>query len=139
MDFPQLLRFAVEHDASDVHIQAGLPPNLRIGGILRATSVPAITDEELHNFIGSIAPVRFRSNLEDRITAGLDFSYAMTGVSRFRCSAYRQLGQSGISMRVIKSKIRSVEELHLPQVVNDIAMSSHGLTLVTGTTGSGTE
>src|SRR6266699_3907453 len=126
MDFPQLLRFAVEHDASDVHIQAGLPPNLRIGGILRATSVPPITDEELHNFIGSIAPARLRDNLDDRITTGLDFSYAMPGVSRFRCSAYRQLGQSGISMRVIKSKIRSVEELHLPQIVNDIALSVRG-------------
>jgi twitching motility protein PilT len=137
MDFQQLLRFAVDHDASDVHIQAGLPPNLRIGGLLRATSVPAVTDEELHNFIKSIAPVRFRDNLDDRITTGLDFSYALPGLSRFRCSAYRQLGLVGISMRVIKSKIRSVEELHLPEVVNDIAVSSHGLTLVTGTTGSG--
>jgi twitching motility protein PilT len=137
MDFPQLLRFAVEHDASDVHVQTGLPPNLRIGGILRATSVPPINEEELHNFIKSIAPPRFHANLDDRITTGLDFSYAMTGVSRFRCSAYRQLGQPGISMRVIKSKIRSSEELHLPSVVNDIAISGRGLTLVTGTTGSG--
>jgi twitching motility protein PilT len=137
MDFPQLLRFAVEHDASDVHVQAGLPPNLRIGGLLRATSVPPITDEELHNFIKSIAPPRFHANLDDRITAGLDFSYAMTGISRFRCSAYRQLGQTGISMRVIKSKIRSAEELHLPNTVNEIALSGRGLTLVTGTTGSG--
>src|SRR3954471_16569415 len=87
MDFQQLLRFAVDHDASDIHIQAGLPPNLRIGGLLRATSVPAVTDEELHGFIQAIAPKRLHDNLDDRITSGLDFSYAMPGLSRFRCSA----------------------------------------------------
>jgi twitching motility protein PilT len=67
----------------------------------------------------------------------MDFSYAMPGVSRFRCSAYRQLGLPGISMRIIKSKIRNVAELHLPNVVNEIALAGRGLTLVTGTTGSG--
>jgi twitching motility protein PilT len=99
--------------------------------------VPAITDEELLKFISSIAPQRFKEHVDDRLSAGLDFSYAMPGLSRFRCSAYRQLGLGGISMRVIKSKIRSSEELHLPPVVNDIALSGRGLTLVTGTTGSG--
>ena len=52
MDFQPLLRFAVEHDASDVHLQSGLSPNLRIGGILRATKQPPLTDEEVRNFVG---------------------------------------------------------------------------------------
>src|SRR6476660_5300707 len=134
MDFQQLLKFAVQHDASDIHIQAGLPPNLRIGGLLKATSVPPVTDSDLHEFIGSISPARLKDHLDDRLSAGLDFSYGLPGLSRFRCSAYRQLGEAGISMRVIKSKIRSSEELHLPPVVNDVALSGRGLTLVTGTT-----
>ena len=123
--------------ASDIHLQAGLPTHVRIGGILRATNQPPLTDEQLHEFIGSIAPPRFRDNLDDRLSAGLDFSYAMPNVSRFRCSAYRQLGLAGISIRIIKSKIRNAEELNLPQVVKEIALSGRGLTLVTGTTGSG--
>jgi twitching motility protein PilT len=137
MDFDRLLRFAVEHDASDIHLQAGLAPVLRIGGIIRATDQPALTDEELHNFIVSIAPARLRDNADERMIAGLDFSYAMPGVSRFRCSAYHQLGAPGISMRIIKSHIRNIAELHMPEVAGEIALSQRGLTLVTGTTGSG--
>jgi twitching motility protein PilT len=137
MDFNKLLHFAVEHDASDVHLQAGLKPTLRMGGILRATDAPPISDEELHQFITSIVPKRLSDRLDERLTAGLDFSYSAPGLSRFRCSAYRQLGEAGISMRVIKSKIRSVAELHLPPIISEIAMAGRGLTLVTGTTGSG--
>ena len=137
MNFAGLLRFAVDQNASDIHIQAGLPPNVRIGGILRATDLPPVTDEQAHQFIASIAPPRLRDQMEERLAAGLDFSYAAPGLSRFRCSAYRQLGMAGISMRIIKGKILSIAELHLPQVVGDIALSGRGLTLVTGTTGSG--
>jgi twitching motility protein PilT len=137
MDFGSLLHFAVEHDASDIHMQAGMPPNLRIGGILRAANMPPVTDQQLREFILYIAPPRLSDNLEDRLAAGLDFSYAAPNLARFRCSAYRQLGAAGISMRIIKSHIRSIDELHLPSVVSDIALSGRGLTLVTGTTGSG--
>jgi twitching motility protein PilT len=58
-------------------------------------------------------------------------------VSRFRCSAYRHLGNAGIAMRIIRGKIPTIEELHLPPVIGEIAMIQRGLTLVTGTTGSG--
>src|SRR5947207_13242687 len=98
MDFQSLLRFAVDHGASDVHIQAGLPPALRIGGILKGTTLPAVGAEELTNVIVSIAPKRFQDNIEDRLTAGMDFGYAAPNISRFRCSAYRHLGPAGISL-----------------------------------------
>jgi twitching motility protein PilT len=137
MEFQQLLTFGVQNNASDVHIQAGLPPGLRIGGILKFTNQPPLKQEEVRNFITSIAPPRFRENLEDRLLAGLDFSYAAQGLSRFRCSAYMQLGNVGVAMRIIRSKILSVAELNLPPIINDIAQSHRGLTLVTGTTGSG--
>jgi len=137
MDFQVLLKFAADNQASDVHIQADLPPVIRMQGIMRQINQPPIKDEEVRNFITSIAPARFRQNIEERIIAGLDFSYAMPGVTRFRCSAYQELGRAGIAMRVIRNKILSVAELHLPDVVNDIALSERGLILVTGTTGSG--
>jgi len=131
MEFQQLLRFAVEHNASDIHLQAGLPPHLRMGGHLKAVNQPPITDEALRSFIGSIAPAHVRANLGERIVEGLDFSYAASGLCRFRCSAYQHLSQSGISMRVIKNKIPSIAELHLPEVVGEIANSQRGLTLRT--------
>ena len=137
MDFMALLRFSVEHNASDIHVQAGLPPHVRMGGILKAINQPPLTDEEVRAFIASLVPERFRQNLDERLVAGLDFSYSLPGLSRFRCSAYRQLGNAGVAMRIIKGRIPSIPELHLPSIVGNIANAQRGLTLVTGTTGSG--
>jgi twitching motility protein PilT len=137
MDFIKILQFAVEHGASDVHLQSGLPPHVRIGGILHATKQPPLIDEQVREFITGIVPARFREKCDERIMQGLDFSYTSPDSSRFRCSAYRQLGETGISMRVIKNRIPSTAELHLPEVVGEIALGHRGLVLVTGTTGSG--
>jgi twitching motility protein PilT len=137
MNFEQLLRFAVEHNASDIHLQAGLPPRLRIGGVIRVINQPPVQDEAAREFISSIAPERFRENLEQRLINGMDFSYQMPELARFRCSAYHHLGNAGIVLRIVRGRIPSIAELNLPPVVGEIAMSKRGLTLVTGTTGSG--
>src|SRR5688500_6314453 len=137
MDWLNLLRFAAKNNASDIHIQAGLKPIFRIGGIIRAADVPPLSDAEVRAFIASIAPKRFRENIGDRIIVGLGSSYAAPGGSRFRCSAYQRLPPAGMAMRIIRDRIPSIEDLHLPQIIKDIAVSHRGLTLVTGTTGSG--
>jgi twitching motility protein PilT len=137
MDYQMLMRFAAERDASDIHLQAGLSPKVRIQGVLHTVDQPALTDPEVLQFIASIAPQRMRDKLEERLMVGMDFSHAAPGICRFRCSGYRVLGASGISMRLIKGKIPSLADLHLPAVIADIAVSGRGLTLVTGTTGSG--
>jgi twitching motility protein PilT len=137
MDFQMLMKFAADREASDIHLQSGLSPKLRMQGVLHTVDQPMLTDEDIRQFVGSIAPPRMRDKLEERMTVGMDFSYAAPGICRFRCSGYRALGMSGLSMRLIKSKIPSIAELHLPAVINEIAMSGRGLTLVTGTTGSG--
>ena len=87
MDFQNLLRFGVENNASDVHIQAGLPPRLRIGGHVRLVNLPALSDDEVRQFIESIAPPRMVDDLDQHLYRGMDFSYAIEGVCRFRCSA----------------------------------------------------
>src|SRR5207237_1913633 len=85
----------------------------------------------------ALAPEQTRAGLKDATTRGLDFSYALDGLARFRCSAYSHLGTPAIVIRVIRTTIPSLEELHLPDVIRDIALSERGLTLLTGTTGSG--
>ena len=137
MDFQVLMKFAADREASDIHLQSGLSPKLRIQGVLHTVDQPAMTDDDVRQFVGSIAPARMRDKLEERMMIGMDFSYAAPGICRFRCSGYRALGMSGVSMRLIKGKIPAITDLHLPQVINDIALSGRGLTLVTGTTGSG--
>ncbi|MBC8108531.1 MAG: PilT/PilU family type 4a pilus ATPase [Anaerolineae bacterium] len=137
MDFHQLLHFAVENNASDVHIQAGLQTRLRVGGIMRVVNLPAVTDQAVRDFIASIAPPRMHDNFEERLYKGMDFSHAIPGIARFRCSAYLHLGTAGMAMRIVKGKIPTLAELNLPPVIHEIALSRRGLTLVTGTTGSG--
>jgi twitching motility protein PilT len=137
VEFDKLLQFAVEHGASDLHIQAGAPPMLRIGGQPRFVDGPALTGEDTRRFVAAIVPQRHSDDLEEAIVEGLDFSHTIAGVARFRCSAFSHLGTPAMVVRVIRTKIPSIQELNLPPVIHEIALSQRGLTLLTGTTGSG--
>jgi twitching motility protein PilT len=137
MNFDQLIRFAAEQGASDIHFQTGASPLLRIGGQIRAVESPPLTGEELRQFILSIKHGLTPESLDQNMFNGLDFSYAIPNVSRFRCNVYTHMGSPAMVLRLISLKIRTLEELNLPPVLREIALSMRGLTLVTGTTGSG--
>ena len=137
MDFAALFRKAFEVGASDIHIRAGRNAALRLHGELVPVGGGAITPEELLAQIERMAPAHLRSGILDEAAKGLDFAYTDPAAGRFRCSAFKTLGRLGVTMRTIKSTIPSLEDLHLPSAVMDIALSQRGLTLVTGTTGSG--
>ncbi len=137
MELENILRFAVEKSASDIHFQAGSAPSLRITGQMRAISGDPLSDEQIIGFIRSIAPARQVQDMENGLVSGLDFSYTIAEVARFRCSAYRHLGKTGIVLRIIRFTIPSIDDLRLPKAVHDIALTRRGLTLVAGTTGSG--
>jgi twitching motility protein PilT len=137
VDLPNLLRFAVEHGASDVHIQSGAPPMLRLAGQMRVVEGEPLSADQVRTLLGSLVPAGRAANLAEAAVHGLDFAYELPAVARFRCSAFSALGRLGLAMRVIRTQIPSIEDLHLPKVVRDIALSGRGLTLVTGTTGSG--
>lgn len=137
MDFERILKFGVDNGASDVHLQSGSPPMLRLGNQIRLVEGPPLTDEDMLSFLTSIVPERFSEDIAGAAVRGLDFSHALPCGTRFRCSAFRTLGRLGITMRVIRTEIPSIEALRLPKVIHDIALARRGLTLVTGTTGSG--
>jgi len=137
MDLQELLRFAVENGASDVHIQALSAPMLRMAGQMRAVDAEPLTEDQARAFVASIAPGSDKGNLEAALVEGFDFSHTAEGLCRFRCSAYRHLGKTGVVMRIVRTEIPSIDALHLPKTVQDIALSRRGLTLVTGPTGSG--
>lgn len=137
MNFEQLIKFAVEQGASDLHFQTGASPLLRINGLIRAVESPPVSDPELRQFILSIHPGLTAESLGEMLVQGLDFSYAIPGLSRFRCNIYSHMGTPAMVMRTIQLRVRTLEELQLPPVIRDIALSMRGLTLVTGTTGSG--
>ena len=137
MNFDQFIRFAVEQGASDVHLQTAALPLLRINGQIRAVESPPVVDHDLREFILSIRKGLTADQLDRTLFDGLDFSYSIPGIARFRCNIYSHLGTPALVLRVIKLKIRTLEELQLPPVLRDITLSLRGMTLLTGTTGSG--
>jgi twitching motility protein PilT len=137
MDFAALIRSAVQMGASDLHLQAGDNPMLRLGGAIRTVAGAPITQEQLVKLLEELAPAAHKAGVMDSAAQGWDFAYALPEVARFRCSAYATMGRIGLVMRVIKTRIPTLDELNLPAVLMDIALSQRGMTLVTGTTGSG--
>jgi twitching motility protein PilT len=99
--------------------------------------MPVLTGKQTRAFAESIVPERFKDDFLGSVVKGIDFSHFIEGLARFRFSVYSQGGTAAMVIRVIRTKILSIEELFLPQVISDIALSQRGLTLVTGTTGSG--
>jgi len=137
MEFRKIFDFAVANGASDIHIQALLPPMMRIAGHMRSVDSASLSNEQTIDLIASMAPKMEREKLRQAIFEGLDFSHNIDGLGRFRCSAYCHLGNMGIVMRIIQENIPTCEELNLPSCIKDIALARRGFTLVTGTTGSG--
>ncbi|MBX3388782.1 MAG: PilT/PilU family type 4a pilus ATPase [Phycisphaeraceae bacterium] len=138
MDFERLLSKAIETGASDVHLQADSPPMFRLGNNIRLVEGPPLSEAEMEAIVKSIVPRHMADDdLATSALRGLDFSYASSSGTRFRCSGFRTRGRFGITMRVIRTVVPSIEALKLPKVIRDIALARRGLTLVTGTTGSG--
>ncbi len=135
MDIADLLILTKERNASDLHLTAGAPPALRINGKLVRVDGAVLTRENLHTLLYDVLTDEQKARFE--ATHDLDFSLELANVGRFRVNAFVQRHGEGMVMRLIASKIRSLEELEMPPVVKDLAMKDRGLVLVTGPTGSG--
>ncbi|HZJ09899.1 MAG TPA: PilT/PilU family type 4a pilus ATPase [Trueperaceae bacterium] len=132
-----LLRTMVARGASDIHLQAGAAPHLRVDGDLMVQeSVPSLTPEQTEQIALAMMSESQRDLFRHRHE--VDFAFNIPNVARFRCNVLRQRGSVGIVMRVIKDAIPSFESLGLPtEVVTEFASQPRGLVLVTGPTGSG--
>ena len=136
LNIDDLLRRAVEQKASDLHLKVGNHPYLRVDGVLHPQSdVPRVTPEEMLSMAFSMMTNRQKQKFKE--SAELDLAYGVAGLGRFRVNVFQQRGNVGMVLRVIPTKIRTVEELDLPRVVEKICEEQRGLVLITGTTGSG--
>jgi twitching motility protein PilT len=131
----ELLAQLVWSDASDLHLKAGQPPVMRIRGELQRFPELTLTVEEhnrmLFNILNDERQERLREFKE------VDLSFQVSNLARFRVNMFWQRGNVGAVFRVIPHRIRSLDELQLPQVCKSIALMPRGLILVTGPTGSG--
>ncbi len=134
-DITDILRIAAEKGASDVILTVGLPPQFKLSGVYGSQGFPALVPAETRKLMYSMMNEKQQRTFEER--RELDFSFALGEKARFRVNAFMQRGNVGGVMRLIPTKIKSAEEMGLPQSVVDIANAPRGLILVTGPTGSG--
>ena len=133
-----LLRYAVEHSASDIHLKVGSPPVVRVdGALVHVPGTPKLTPAELEKVAMELTehvPIR-RDELRDK--GETDLAFPFRGVGRFRVNIFRQRGSASVVMRLVPNAIPELESLGLPDVVRTLAEEERGIVLVTGTTGSG--
>jgi twitching motility protein PilT len=135
MDIAELLAFSVKHNASDLHLSAGLPPMIRVDGDIRRINVPVLDHKTVHALVYDIMNDKQRKDYEEFFE--VDFSFEIPGLARFRVNAFNQDRGAGAVFRTIPSKVLTLEELSAPSVFKDVCDNPRGLVLVTGPTGSG--
>lgn len=131
-----LLEHVIKNKASDLHIQVGLPPMLRVDGKLNPIAgTPVLTEQLVEGLLFSILDAdQKQALLKDK---EFDFSFAFGELGRFRVNAFHERGNLAAALRLIPNEILTPEQLGLPQVVTSFADFPRGLVLVTGPTGSG--
>ena len=132
---PDLLKTLVEKGGSDLHLTINTPPQVRVHGHLERLDGTDLTAAETKQLAYSVLTDAQKKRFEE--TLELDFSFGIKGMARFRCNIFNQRGAVGAVYRVIPEKIRTFQELGLPQVLTTLAERPRGLVLVTGPTGSG--
>ena len=135
MQLTELLEAMISHNASDLHLQAGSPPMVRVGGNLMPLDGDPLTDDRIRDLVRQMAPEDAQIKLDDDRAA--DFSFEMPNTARFRVNAFYERGKMSAALRLIPIEVPPFDELNLPSAVQEIALSPRGLILVTGTTGSG--
>lgn len=135
VDITDILRVAAEKNASDVIITVGLPPQFKLSGIYDSQGFAELIPTETRKLMYSMMNEKQQRTFEEK--RELDFSFALGDKARFRVNAFMQRGNVGGVMRLIPTKIKSAQEMGLPQSVIDISDAPRGLVLVTGPTGSG--
>ncbi|MBQ6461304.1 type IV pilus twitching motility protein PilT [Candidatus Saccharibacteria bacterium] len=131
-----LLEECIRRKASDIHVQYGLPPILRIDGTLvPINGMPALNEEMLKDIIfATLDAEQQKIFLKDK---EFDYSFAFGDIARFRVNAFHERGKMAAAFRLIPNQIKSINDLGMPIIVESFANYPRGLVLVTGPTGSG--
>ena len=136
MELNEILKVAIKGGASDIHLKAGLPPMFRVdGALVPLKNGDRIMPDDIQAMAFSIMNPVQKARFEEHREA--DLAHGIPGLGRFRVNVFQQRGTIGIVFRVIPFGVKTVQQLHLPKVVERIAQEQRGLVLVTGTTGSG--
>jgi twitching motility protein PilU len=134
-DVRLLLKEMVDRGGSDLYVTSESPPIVRIEGVNHVVEGEPLTPTEVEALANSLMTERQRAQFEEELEMNLGISSSKLG--RFRVNVYRQRGAVGVVVRQIKTKIPTIDDLGLPPILKEIAVTKRGLVLVTGATGSG--
>lgn len=130
-----LLLLMVQKKASDLHMTVGVPPCLRVDGILNQTTLEKLTSDAVQRLVYSLLSDAQKQRFESENE--LDVSFGIKGLGRVRMNVYRQRGSVGAALRSVPTRFMSFDEIGLPPGVGELVNLPRGLVLVTGPTGSG--
>ncbi|MBD3620427.1 MAG: PilT/PilU family type 4a pilus ATPase [Chromatiales bacterium] len=130
-----LLRTMLSKDGSDLFITSGAPPSMKVNGKMMPITNQPLSPSHTQVLVRSIMNDKQAAEFEEHMEC--NFAISLPGVARFRVNAFTQRGSSGMVLRVINSEIPKFEDLGLPKVLSDIAMTKRGLVIFVGGTGSG--
>ncbi len=135
MDFDSLLKLMVHKNASDLFITAGVAPSLKINGKITPVTQASLTPAQAQEIVTSIMSPAQREEFERDNEC--NYAISASGIGRFRVSAFCQRSHAGMVLRKIETSIPTIEELRLPLVLRELAMTRCGLVIFVGATGSG--
>jgi twitching motility protein PilT len=130
-----LLQLVVSEGAADLHIRVGIPPVIRLHGILHRVEGPTLKPEDTEELMRSITSEDHIQHIREK--GGADFGFAFGELARFRVSAFKEKGNFALVLRQIPSKLLTMEQIGIPPSVKELLWRPRGLILVTGPTGSG--
>lgn len=131
----ELLTCVVERKASDLHLKPGSPPSLRVDAELVSLERDPFSPEDMAHITETLIPPHMAEMFQE--TREADFSLFEEGIGRFRINVFHSGGQCHIAVRHVKSEVPSFEELHLLDIIKQIALAPRGIVIVSGTTGCG--
>jgi len=135
IDFDKLLKVVVDQGASDLFITAGLPPSVKVSGRMTPLSKTALTPEQAREMVHSTMNESQVQEFETEKECNFAIHSPVAG--RFRVSAFYQRNFAGMVLRRIEADIPTTEELGLPDIINELAMTKRGLIIFVGATGTG--
>ena len=135
----KLFRMVMKHKGSDLHLKVGLPPAMRLAGVLRMMQMPPLSEADMERLMFPLLSTRQKTILED--TGGIDFAHIVFepngDETRFRVNLFRQRGRLSLVARRVNTNVPNFEGLGLPEVMGEIASEDQGIVILAGVTGSG--
>ncbi len=135
MDFDQLLKLMVHKNASDLFITAGVPPSMKVNGLISPVAKGSLTPDQARQIVYSIMTDEQRADFD--YSHECNFALSRSGIGRFRVNVFQQRNQIGMVLRKIEVHIPTFADLKLPDTLKELAMTKRGIILFVGGTGTG--